>query len=188
MVKIKMEPINVSNTSLSLNGKRGHRKFDAKQAKRHDFGRAHCVVCGEIFTKDHQQVTACSEECKSERKKAYGIKYRKENGAKIKASRRRYYEKHKAELTVKRQKHREENREQERATNNAWRNRNRDKVNAQARKRHKDNPELKRANNRKSYKKHREKRVLEKRKYREENRDEINARNRERYHAKKKEE
>ncbi len=158
MVKIKMEPINASNTTLSLKAGRRHRKFDAKQAKRHDYGEAHCVICDEVFTKHHWNTTLCSEECKRERIKANRRKYREENHEKILAGQRKY---------------REENHEKILAGNRKWREENREKYNAYARKYHKEN---------------REKIKVRHRKYREENRDEINARKRERYHAKKKEE
>ena len=79
MIKIKTKSINVSNTTLSFKAGRKHRKFDAKQAKRHDFGEANCVVCDEVFTKHHNRLTVCSEECKKKRKEAYQRKYREEN-------------------------------------------------------------------------------------------------------------
>ena len=158
MVKIKTEPINASNTTLSLKAGRRHRKFDAKQAKRHDFGEAHCVVCDEVFTKYHNRTKVCSEECKKvnrsawrrkdyaknrEKRQASQLKYREENLEKVRASDRKYYEKNREKILARERKYREENLEKVRA---------------------------------------------QERKYREENRDEINARKRERYHAKKKEE
>jgi len=130
MTKIKTEPINVSNTRLSLKAGRGHRKFDAKQAKRHDFGEAHCVICDEVFTKYHPQLTVCSEECKKEKNKrrhrkyyeknrekakAYGRKYYEKNREKAKAYARKHYEKNSEKILARQRKHHEENREEIRA-------------------------------------------------------------------------
>ena len=130
MTKIKMKPINVSNTSLSLKARRGHRKFDAKQAKRHDFGEAHCVICDEVFTKHHPQLTVCSEECKKEKnlrrhrkyyektrekQKAYGRKYYEKKCEKAKANGRKYYEKNREKISLRQRKYYEKNREKIRA-------------------------------------------------------------------------
>ncbi|MHA2086779.1 MAG: glutamate--tRNA ligase family protein [Promethearchaeota archaeon] len=57
--------INVSNTTLSTYGSKRHRKFDHKQSKRHDYGSADCVECGEPFLKDHPQRKYCYGECAS---------------------------------------------------------------------------------------------------------------------------
>ena len=97
---VKAKPINVSNTTLSTYKGNRHRKFDTKQAKRHDFGKAHCAVCDKVFTKNHWNTKSCSEECKRERKIANNRKYREENREKVNAIHRKYYE---------------ENREKERA-------------------------------------------------------------------------
>ena len=127
MVKIKTEPINVSNTTLSLKAERRHRKFDAKQAKRHDFGEAHCVVCDEVFTKYHNRTKVCSEECKKvnrsawrrkdyaknrEKRQASQLKYREENLEKVRASDRKYYEKNREKILARERKYREENRDE----------------------------------------------------------------------------
>jgi len=89
MVKIKMKPINVSNTTLSYKARR-HRKFDAKQAKRHNFGKAHCMICDEVFTKYSHNVLVCSEECQREKRNAYDRKYHEKNHEKILAKQRKY--------------------------------------------------------------------------------------------------
>ena len=109
MVKIKMKPINVSNTTLSLKGVRRHRKFDAKQSERHDYGTEVCDVCDKVFTKYHWITKSCSEECKREKKKAYqhkyDRKYREENREKIKAN----YEENREKIAVRSRKSYEEN-------------------------------------------------------------------------------
>jgi hypothetical protein len=158
MTKIKTEPINVSNTTLSLKAGRRHRKFDVKQAKRHDYGEAHCVVCDVVFTKHHWRKTFCSEECKKKKRQAYYRNYRKENPEKVRAYTRKYREKNPEKVRAKDRKYREENLE---------------KI---------------KARQRKHYEKNREKITAHSRKYREENAEKIRARERERYHAKKKEE
>ena len=107
MVKIKMKPINVSNTTLSLYGARRHRKFDAKQSKRHDYGTEVCAVCDKVFTKYHWSITTCSEECKRERKKACRRKHYEENREKIKAN----YEENREKENAKSRKYYRENRE-----------------------------------------------------------------------------
>ena len=156
MTKIKMKPINVSNTSLSPSVENRHNKFDVKQAKRHDYGEAHCVVCDEVFTKHHWRTTLCSEECKKKKRRAYDRKYRKENPEKVRAYTRKY---------------REKNREQKVAYDRKYRQENLEKI---------------KARQRKHYEKNREKITAYIRKYREENAEKIRARERERYHAKKK--
>lgn len=158
MVKIKTEPINVSNTTLSLKERRRHRKFDAKQAKRHDFGEAHCVVCDEVFTKHHWRTKVCSEECKKARRYAQGREFRKKNPEKVRAYTRKYWE---------------ESREKMRAIQRKYYKKNREKILAYQRKYREENLEKVKAQERKYYAK---------------NRDKYNARQRERYHAKKKEE
>ena len=86
-----MEPINVSNTTLSLKAGRGHRKFDAKQAERHDFGEAHCVICDEVFTKYYTRTIVCSEECRRKRHNARQRKYQRNNREKVLVLRRKQY-------------------------------------------------------------------------------------------------
>ena len=105
MVKIKMEPINVSNTTLSLKAGRGHRKFDAKQAKRHDFGEAHCVICDEVFTKYAHNAKICSEECRREKEQARTRKYREENREKINARSRKYHEENREKINARKRKY-----------------------------------------------------------------------------------
>ena len=92
MVKIKMKPINVSNTTLSLNGRKRHRKFDAKQSKKHNYGTVLCAVCDKVFTKYHQRTKSCSEECKREKKNARRREWHKENREKNNAYSRKYRE------------------------------------------------------------------------------------------------
>ena len=101
MVKIKMKPINVSNTTLSLYGARRHRKFDAKQSKRHDYGTALCAVCDKVFTKYHWRITTCSEECKRLRKKAEQRKHYEENSAKVLARQRKDREENREKYNAK---------------------------------------------------------------------------------------
>ena len=154
MVKIKMKPINVSNTTLSLNGRKRHRKFDAKQSKKHNYGTALCAVCDKVFTKYHQRTKSCSEECKREKKnaqrrewhkenlekmKAYSRKYREENREKYKGyqrkyreetrgkSQRKYYEENREKINAKRREYREENREKENAQRRARYHANKEK-------------------------------------------------------------
>ena len=157
MIKIKTKPINVSNTTLSLKARRGHRKFDAKQAKRHDYGEAHCVVCDEVFTKHHWRTAFCSEECKKKKRQAYDRKYREKNPEKVRAYSRKY---------------REKNPEKVRAYDHKYRQENLERI---------------KARQRKHYEKNREEISARQRKHREENGEKIRARERERYHAKKKE-
>ena len=148
MVKIKTEPINVSNTTLSLKAERRHRKFDAKQAKRHDYGEAHCMICDEVFTKYHNRTTLCSEECKKvrrnawrrkdyaknrEKRQASQLKYREENPEKVRASDRKYYAKNREKLTAQKRKNREENLEKVKAQERKYREENRDEINARRR-------------------------------------------------------
>ena len=123
MVKIKTEPINVSNTTLSSFKGRRHRKFDAKQAKRHDFGKAHCIVCDVVFTKYHPRTKSCSEECKREKYNAYHRKYQ-----------RKAYAKNREKILAWRRKYREENLEKVRATERKYREENREKIAAGKRK------------------------------------------------------
>jgi hypothetical protein len=108
MVKIKMKPINVSNTTLSLNGRKRHRKFDAKQSKKHNYGTALCAVCDKVFTKYHQRTKSCSEECKREKKNAQRREWHKENREKNNAYCRKYREETRGKSQ---RKHYEENRE-----------------------------------------------------------------------------
>ena len=103
-----MKPINVSNTTLSLNGRKRHRKFDAKQSKKHNYGTALCAVCDKVFTKYHQRTKSCSEECKREKKNAHTHEWHKENREKNKAYCRKYREETRGKSQ---RKHYEENRE-----------------------------------------------------------------------------
>lgn len=121
MVKIKTEPINVSNTTLSTYKRNGHRKFDAKQAKRHDFGKAHCVICDKVFTKYHYNTKLCSKECRKEHKKSRLRQYAKDNREKVKAYKRKY---------------REENPEKVRASHRKYQRNNREKILAYQRERY----------------------------------------------------
>ena len=86
-----MKAIDVSNTTLSIYKTNRHRKYDANQAKRHDLGEAHCVVCDEVFTKYHYHTKTCSEECKRERKSETCRKWREENREKERARQRKHY-------------------------------------------------------------------------------------------------
>tara|TARA_R100001015_G_C4537517_1_gene102322 strand:+ start:328 stop:741 length:414 start_codon:yes stop_codon:yes gene_type:complete len=106
---IGIQPINVSNTSLSPSVENRHNKFDVNQGKRHDFGEAHCVVCDVVFTKHHPQVTVCSRECKKKRRQAYDRKYREENLEKIKARMSKDYAKKREKRQAYNRKYREEN-------------------------------------------------------------------------------
>ena len=162
MVKIKTEPINVSNTTLSSFKRNRHRKFDAKQAKRHDFGKAHCVVCDEVFTKNHHETKVCpSEECKIEMRRERGRRYREKNRDKVNAHQREYYAKNREKILAKAREYREENHE---------------KLLEYERKYHEKNREKRAAYNRKYYAENREKIKARKRIYQRE------------YRAKKKEE
>lgn len=158
---IKIKPINVSNTTLSTYKGNRHRKFDTKQAKRHDFGTAHCAVCDKVFTKNHWNTKYCSEECKRERENAYARKYREENRKdpewveRLNASGRKYHEKNREKRNAQRRKYYEKNREKINAKNRKYREKNREKINAIHRK------------------------------YYEENREKIKAQQRARYHANK---
>jgi len=126
MVKIKMEPINASNTTLSSYKRNRHRKFDAKQAKRHDFGKAHCMICDKVFTKYHYKTKLCSEECRKEHTKSRLRQYAKDNREKLNAYKRKY---------------REENPEQVRASHRKYQRNNREKIRAYQRKHHAENRE-----------------------------------------------
>ena len=55
--------INVSNTTLSTYKGNRHRKFDPKQARRHNFGMAFCKECGELFRKDNPNRRYCYGDC-----------------------------------------------------------------------------------------------------------------------------
>jgi len=55
--------INVSNTTLSTYKGNRHRKFDPKQAQRHNFGMAFCKECGELFRKDNPNRRYCYGDC-----------------------------------------------------------------------------------------------------------------------------
>ena len=134
MVRIKTEPINVSNTSLSPSVENRHNKFDAKQAKRHDFGKAHCVVCDEVFTKSHPLRKSCSEECHKKRRKAYHRRYKKDNREKINAQQRKRYKENPEKFIARRHKYRKDNPEKELARQRKYRENNREKVNATQRK------------------------------------------------------
>ena len=184
MVK-KQQPINASNTTLSPSAKNRHRKVDAKQAKRHKFGQAHCVICDRVFTKYNPRTAICSDECKRERNNRYQRKYRKENPERYRAHARKWNEENPERRRAINRKSFEKNRERVNARSRKWREENRDKVNAyhreyrkgenytaRQREYYQENLERKRANARRSYKR---------------NRDKINARRRARYHAKKKE-
>jgi hypothetical protein len=110
-----VKPINVSNTTLSTYKSKRHRKFDVKQSKRHNFGQAHCVICDEVFTKYAHNTKACSIECKTERKKVYTRKWRKENREKLRKRNRKYREENGEKILAYQHKYREENREKIRA-------------------------------------------------------------------------
>lgn len=130
MVKIKMKPINVSNTTLSLNGRKRHRKFDAKQSKKHNYGTALCAVCDKVFTKYHQRTKSCSEECKREKIKAYSRKWRKENLEKMKAHGRKYRKENREKYKAYQRKYREETRGK---SQRKYYEENREEINAQRR-------------------------------------------------------
>lgn len=147
MVKIKMEPINVSNTALSLKGARRHRKFDAKQTKRHDFGTEVCAVCDKVFTKYHWRAMMCSEECKRLRTNARKRGYYKENPAKNIARRIAWKKANPERAKATRLKYNANNREKIAAYNE----KNREKKNAKARKYHEENREKINARHRARY-------------------------------------
>jgi len=140
MIKIKTEPINISNTSLSPTVENRHRKFDAKQAKRHDFGEAHCVVCDEAFTKYHNRTKICSEECRKEKMKKYNRKRYKEYREKILARQREYYAENREKILARHRKYRESNLDEynarQRARQRKYRENNRDEYNAKQRERY----------------------------------------------------
>jgi len=144
MVKIKEKPINVSNTTLSYKARR-HRKFDAKQAKRHNFGKAYCVICDEVFTKYHPRTITCSKECKRERITARQRKNYEENREKVKAYHRKYYEKNREKKLAKQNEYNEKNREKVNARNRKYYEENREKLKAYQReyqrKNYEENPE-----------------------------------------------
>tara|TARA_B100001564_G_C20537985_1_gene622973 strand:- start:18 stop:440 length:423 start_codon:yes stop_codon:yes gene_type:complete len=127
---VNMKLINVSNTSLSLYKGNRHRKFDAKQSKRHDYGTALCAVCDKVFTKYHQRITTCSEECKREKERAYKRKYREENLEKMKAYGRKYREENREKLNAQNRKYREETCGK---SQRKYYEENREKINAQRR-------------------------------------------------------
>ena len=127
-----MKPINVSNTTLSLNGRKRHRKFDAKQSKKHNYGTALCAVCDKVFTKYHQRTKFCSEECKREEYKAYQRKYREENLEKMKAYGRKYRKENREKLNAQERK----NREKINAYKRKYYEENREEINAQRRARY----------------------------------------------------
>ena len=107
-----VKPIDVSNTTRSTFKTNRHRKYDANQAERHDYGEAHCVVCNKVFTKHHYRISVCSKECKTEKRRAYERKYREENHGVILAKKRRYREKNREEIREKARKYHQENREE----------------------------------------------------------------------------
>ena len=135
MVKIKEKPINVSNTTLSYKARR-HRKFDAKQAMRHNFGKTHCMICDKVFTKYHSQARLCSEECKREKELARKRKYREKNREKLRAYDRKYNEENREKKAAYDRKYYQENREKLRATERKYREENREKINAKQRARY----------------------------------------------------
>ena len=145
---VNMKPINVSNTSLSLNGARRHRKFDAKQSKRHDYGTALCTVCDKVFTKYHQRTKSCSEECKREKKNARTREWHKENLEKMKANDRKYYEENREKYKAYQRKYREETRGK---SQRKYYEENREKINAQRRKYREENREMINARKRARY-------------------------------------
>ena len=131
-----MEPINVSNTTLSTYKRNRHRKFDAKQATRHNFGKAHCVICDEVFTKYSHNTTVCSQECKREKDIAYKRKHREENREKINAKARKYYEENRGKYKARRRKYYKKNTEKYKAYQRKYREENREKIKAQRRARY----------------------------------------------------
>jgi|13_taG_2_1085334.scaffolds.fasta_scaffold10013_4 hypothetical protein len=135
-----IDKINISNTTLSTFRDR-HRKFDAKQAKRHDFGQAHCVNCDEVFIKNHPRTKLCSKVCKRERKIVMERRYRKENTETYRENKRK------------------------------WRKENPEKHREYNRKNYEKNPEKKRAKGREYYKKNREKILAQKREYYKKNKN-----------------
>ncbi len=108
---VKMKPINVSNTTLSLYGARRYRKFDPKQSKRHDYGTEVCAVCDKVFTKYHYQTRSCSEECKRERKNAQRRERLKDpaRAERRNALQRKYFERNREKINAKQKKAFEEN-------------------------------------------------------------------------------
>ena len=170
MVKIKMEPINVSNTSLSLYKGKRHRKFDAKQTKRHDFGTEVCAVCDKVFTKYHWRAMMCSEECKR---------------LKTNARKRGYYKENPAKHIARKIAWKKANPEIHKATRLKYNANNREKIKAQNRKYREENLEKMKAYDRKYYEENREKKAAYDRKRHEENREKENAQRRARYHANK---
>ena len=116
-----MEPINVSNTTLSLRGNSRHRKFDVKQAKRHSFGKAHCVICDEVFTKYYYQTNVCSDECKRKKRIVISRKYREDNRETERAKARKYREENREKMSARQRKYREENPEKIKASQRKYR-------------------------------------------------------------------
>jgi len=139
--RMYVEPINVSNTTLSTFEGNRHRKFDAKQTKRHSFGQAHCVVCDKVFTKYQNNTLVCSRECKRKRNNAYSRKYREKNREILKARLRKYREENREKILAQKRKYYEKKCKdpewvkKENAIKRKWREENPEKVQAYARKR-----------------------------------------------------
>lgn len=110
-----MKKINVSNTTLSYNRK-GTIKFDAKQARRRDFGQAHCRICDEVFTKLSGNCFLCSPKCRRVRASNLKKAYREKNPDYRKA----YLEKNREKIRAKERAYREKNREKISDRQRAW--------------------------------------------------------------------
>lgn len=118
--------INPSNTSLSTYKGNRHRKFDAKQKKRNNYGKAHCVSCDKVFTKYHWSSKNCSRECSIKNKKAVASKYQKNN---------------RGIINKRRCEHRLENHERMLERDNKIYEKNREKILSDKRKRYAKNPD-----------------------------------------------
>ena len=173
-----MKPINVSNTTLSFNRKKI--KFDAKQAKRHDFGDTYCVVCDKVFTKYHSQSIVCdSSECVRLRKIQRRKTYSEKNREKIKAQGRAYYKANREKISAQHRAHHKKNRKKINARKRAV------YCPATQREYHEENREKRNAQSKAYGEKNREKIKAQKGAYREKNREKIRAKARARYYAKK---
>tara|TARA_R110002020_G_scaffold306166_2_gene522150 strand:- start:1575 stop:1991 length:417 start_codon:yes stop_codon:yes gene_type:complete len=133
-----IDKINISNTTLSTFKDR-HRKFDAKQAKRHDFGQAHCVNCDEVFIKNHPRAKLCSEVCKRERKNVMERRYCEKNPEKTLAYRRKWNKENAEKNREYSRKHYRNNLEKKRAKCREYYKKNREKILAQKRESYKKN-------------------------------------------------
>lgn len=112
MVKIKMKPINVSNTTLSYYPRR-HRKFDVNQRKKGDYGKTYCIECDELITKTWptQELCPVGTDCRRLRVNRQANEWKKQNPKKVKISKQKHYKAHKAKILARAKRYRTENAE-----------------------------------------------------------------------------